>query len=258
MSNKRDADGVKLLEAIREAIERTRAKHADNPQMDPIEKFADAVLSIRPEFFQLLELDSSNLLHRGFLFGIVLDSYLSCRPKKKGRPKGTNKWTRKKFMQLGAALEFFEHIFPGVSNKKAAQLIRKIPNAFAADADSIRKRIPEARRVWNTGKESVRKASPHVRRKWLRQARKTRLWASEGPPNPIRGWVGQLMDSIFLDKTNRSRSATNPAYKLPEAATYCTRAKADVHSCGLPLSDPARARRVLDRPRLPNLKKHAG
>lgn len=69
-----------------------------------------------------------------------------------GRPKGSQKWDRRLLWILGSAIELIETIQPELSDAQTAMILKDVRYFKAIDKETIRKRLPQARRAWSEAK----------------------------------------------------------------------------------------------------------
>jgi hypothetical protein len=161
MPNKAD-EGANRLEAWRKMFERHQKKGT-------LEKAVDDTVTPFQQLFTILNLDVTNPTHRALVFCVICDFAMGLESKP-GRPKGSQKWDTKLLVILGAVSEMIEGIRPRLTDAKIATIIKgagfnKIRDDridawitkglhyfTAVDVGTIRKRLPQARRVWNEAK----------------------------------------------------------------------------------------------------------
>ena len=163
MPNKAD-EGAKRLEAWRKMFERLQKKGT-------LEKTVDDTVTRFQQLFTILNLDVTSPTHRALVFCVICDFAMGLESKA-GRPKGSQKWDTKLLLILGGVSEIIEGIRPGLTDAKIATIIKgagfnkirddrnsehawiteRLRYFTAVDVGTIRKRLPQARRVLNEAK----------------------------------------------------------------------------------------------------------
>jgi hypothetical protein len=98
--------------------------------------------------FNYFGLDPDNPTHRGFFLAIVTDVYLNASVR--GRPKGTARWTRNRYLYFGAHVFIMQSKFPNANLEDLAAKMKKALPIQCKDENpkTLRKRLGEARRMF--------------------------------------------------------------------------------------------------------------
>jgi hypothetical protein len=98
--------------------------------------------------FEYFGLNPDIPAHRGFFLAILADVYLNTPVS--GRPRGTAKWTRHRYLRFGAHLHILHFKFPNANLEELAEEIKKVLpiECKHEDSKSFRKRLGTARRLF--------------------------------------------------------------------------------------------------------------
>jgi hypothetical protein len=97
--------------------------------------------------FNFFGLNPDNPTHRGFFLAIVADIYLNTSVR--GRPKGTARWTRNRYLYFGAHVFIMQSKFPNANLENLAEMKKALPiRCRDENPKTLRKRLGEARRMF--------------------------------------------------------------------------------------------------------------
>jgi hypothetical protein len=110
--------------------------------------------------FKTFGLNPSNPLHWRMLVRVF--AHLHFNRRGRGRPEGKGKgkkiWDARMYRLLGSYRNMIYRAYPDINDRQAAKLITDDPmikDMFHCDSESLRKRIPMARRIWTQAYEAA-------------------------------------------------------------------------------------------------------
>jgi hypothetical protein len=168
-------DGARRIEAWRKMLERIRKKQIGPG--DPIDTVADSVSAdpVPARLFDILGLDKTRSSHRTFGFAVFCD-VSAVIDNVRGRPQGSRKWTPLMLLTLGGIAAVIDEVTPDLSDTKLATVVQNLATLLGhltvdpsdreasimkmaaewrnVDVETLRKRLPQARRAWSKSKAS--------------------------------------------------------------------------------------------------------